>query len=183
MRKINPDLIKFLRESGFHVGDSICYLVSLYLGYEVSYVPEGLKQKLHILNIVKFDKTLKSLDWKISLFENLDMGLDWVKDEYLILFEPFQKHNKYKRECVNRMQALLLEFPELHKDLILEATQLYIMSCQQERRQAKFVSNPHYFIQKGKGTDKTNPILTFVDLAKDRKFINKERVSKSITMK
>lgn len=180
--KINPELVKILKNNQLNISDVITYLLSLYYGYEPTYIPDGLKVKIHPLGIVKFNSKNSIYEWNIPLFENQVTGLDWVKEEYLAIFSPFDKHNKFKRECVTRMQVLLMEHPQLHKELILEATQLYVDTCLKEGRQSKYVSQPHYFIEKGKGKDKVNAILTYVDLVLEEKLKNSGRNSPSIRM-
>lgn len=180
---INQNLIELLKNNSINVSDSVSYLLSLYFGYEPSYIPELLKKKINTLNIVSYNSTSFTYTWQTPLFANPEEGLEWVVTEYLPIFKPFSKDNKFKRECVTRMSVLLLEFPDLTKDLILAGTKLYIGQCLQERRQAKFVSNPHYFIQKDKGVNKTNPILTYTDLVRENRTSNKGRSSESITMR
>ena len=180
--KINPDLIDLLQSNKLDTGDCVTYLLSLYFNFNVTYIPEGLKKRIHVLDIVTYNSQTTQYTWNVPLFENQVVNFEWIPKEYMKLFEPYRKHNKFKRECIARMQALLLDHPELHKGIILEATKLYIETCKRERRQAKYVTNPHYFIKKGRGVDTTHPILTYVDLLKESTTATQKRNSTSNTM-
>lgn len=182
-KKINPKIIEILEINSLNISDSVTYLLSLFYEYEPTFIPDSLKQKVNTLNIVTYDRANYIYLWHLPLFYEEEARLDWVITEYLPIFKPFNKDNKFKRECTTRMEAFLCEFPEVSKELVLQATELYVQTCLQERRLAKYVTNPHYFIQKDKGVNKTNPILTYVDLVKEDKKSFTGRQSPSITMK
>jgi len=182
-KPINLKLIELFQNNNLDTSDCVAYLLSLYFSCEPSYIPDSLKQKVNALSIVVYNRDTYSYTWLQPLFAEEEIRLDWVITEYLPLFKPFGKDNKFKRECTARMEALMYAHPDVSKELVLQATRLYIETCLHERRQAKYVSNPHYFIQKDKGVNMTNPILTYVDLVKENKLSSKGRQSPSITMK
>ena len=153
--KINPKILDALRECNISSDDGVPPLLSLYFGYKPSYYPSALLLKLNVAKIVEHTKT--GLQWNIPLFEGVETAFDWVITEYLAIFEIVGK-NKFKRESVTRMKKLFKENPDIRKEEILGATKMYILNVD-----PKYVRNPHYFIEKGLGGDKTQDILEWVD--------------------
>lgn len=180
---LNPEIIRIFREYKIREGDGVCYLLSLYYGYTPEYIPDTLKAKVNASGIVSIDPK-GGLTWRVGLFEGQTTAFDWVQTQYLALFKHYKKHTKFKRECVLRMKKLFAENPDIRKEEVIGGTALYIRSKISEGTPAKYVTNPHYFIEKGKGADRTQQILGWIDqyreAVKDASSI--ETLSKSITM-
>ena len=152
---INLKIKEILKEFGILPDDGIPILLSLYYGFTPSYIPQALILKMNLTKIVVQSKT--GLQWNIPLFEGVETAFEWVLTEYLQIFETVGK-NKFKRECVTRMKKLFRENPEIRKEEIIGATEMYINNTD-----PKYVRNPHYFIEKGSGGDKTQDILEWVE--------------------
>jgi len=65
--KINERILEILKEFNIYPPNGICYLISLYYGYEPTYIPEGLKIKINITGIIT--EKNKNLHWNIPLYE------------------------------------------------------------------------------------------------------------------
>lgn len=155
--KINEQIINILKDFNINPDDGIPYLLALHFNYNPEYIPDSLKQKINISKIVEQENT--GLKWNIALFEGstIDQAWDWVVNEYIALFAKIGK-GTHKREAVSRMKRLFANNPELRKDDVLGATEMYLYNTN-----AKFARLPHYFIEKGVGGNKTQDILEWID--------------------
>lgn len=152
--KINDNVLEILEEFKIRKDDGICYLLCLYYGYKPSYIPEDIVYKINASKIVENDGTA-GLKWNIPLFEGQTTVWDWVETEYVALFEKVGKAT-HKREAVSRMKKLFAKHPEIRKEEVLGATELYLYND-------NFPRFPHYFIEKGSGAEKTQDILDWID--------------------
>lgn len=155
--KINEKVIETLKRFGIKPDDGVPYLLSLHFGYNPEYVPDTLKQKVNVSKIVESEVT--GLKWNVALFEGstIDQPWDWVVTEYIALFARVGK-GTHKREATARMKRLFASHPEIRKEEILGATEMYLYNTE-----SKFVRLPHYFIEKGDGGNKTQDILDWID--------------------
>lgn len=155
--KINEDIIEMIQELNLNKDDVICYLITLYYGYNPSYIPDVLKIKLNTLKIYEVRKNI--LYWNIPLFKDQITAFDWVKTEYCDLFK---KHNPERagnvKESIIRLQKLFAKNPDIRKDDVINATKMYLLNTDY-----KFIRFPHYFIEKGIGTDKTYDLLEWIE--------------------
>lgn len=151
--KVNSRILETLSEFKIGAHDGLTYLLALYHDLVPSYIPLDIRQKISASRIVEFTNTGKQ--WNIPLFEEQQTAFDWVEKEYIPLFEPVGKATN-KREALTRMKQLFAKNPDIRKEEVLGATELYIFN-------EKFPRLPHYFIQKGSGADKTQDILDWID--------------------
>lgn len=153
----NQEVKNIIKDAGLNVEDTLTFLVALY--YKLS-PPTYLNNqefmaKVQLLRIVE-----PGPKWNIPLFQGQETNFDWVRSEYCTLFEDAGK-NKYVREATERMKDLFAKNPAIRKDEIIGATEIYL-----SQTDVRYVQFPHYFITKGKGVDKTQAILTWVDTYK-----------------
>lgn len=158
--KINKQIKEVLQEINIPYKEGVTYLLSLHFGTVPNYIPESISIPINIAKIVEVDSG--TLTWRIPLFEGQETAFGWVVDEYIELFRVAGK-NKFKRESVARMKRLFSSNPEIRKEEVLGATRLYLKSV----NDPKFVRYPHYFIEKGTGGNKTQDILTWIDLYRE----------------
>lgn len=157
MMEINEEIIEIFREFKILPGDGICYLLAVFYGYKPSYIPEDLVKKVHISGII-VEKD-KNIHWNIPLFEGQSTNFEWVATQYMSMFDqanPDRKGNA--RECIKRMKKLFSKHPEIRKDDVLGATEMYILNTD-----SKYIRTSHYFLEKGVGAAKTFDILEWVD--------------------
>ena len=152
--EINTEILTTLEEFKIRREDGIPYLLSLYFGFNPSYIPDDIKLKVNLSKIVEADKT--GFKWNIPLFEGQETAFEWVKTEYVELFKPYGKATNV-REATERMKRLFAKNPDIRKEEVLGATELYLLN------ENRFARLPHYFIEKGKGGEKTQDILDWID--------------------
>lgn len=152
--KINSEIQTTLMEAGIYAEDGIAYLLCRYFYVQSDVFPKELVDRVLALNIVNEDNA-----WRIPLFDNpgTDPKWDWVSEEYVSLFAPINKATN-KREATARMKRLFASNPDIRKDEVIGATEMYLFNTN-----SKFVRLPHYFIEKGVGNNKTSDILTWID--------------------
>ena len=153
--KINKKIYETLEEFNISSGNGILYLLSLYFNTGENSIPDIFKRKVLSTKIV--ENTDTGLKWNIPLFEGAEIAFAWVETEYIPLFEKAGK-DKYKREALVRIKKLFAENPEIRKDEIIGATEMYLLNTD-----PKFVRFPHYFIEKGRGGEKIQEILEWID--------------------
>lgn len=156
---INPDIVKALQELKINPKDGIVYLLGLKFGYEASYIPMSLISSINRTGIYTMDN-FNSLQWNIPLFDGEAVSAwDWVKTEYRNMFKQANTDKAGNgNDCVRRMKKLFSDYPEIRKEEVIGATQLYINNTD-----SNYIRLSHYFIEKGKGVEKTNDILTWID--------------------
>lgn len=154
---INDEILEILSEFKIQRDDGICYLISLFYSYKPNYIPDILKQKMNTTGIYTEDKG--SIKWNIPLFEGQQTAFDWVKTEYV---QMFKDANELKggnvREATTLLKQLFAKNPVIRKDDIIGATRMYLLNTD-----PKYIMFPHYFIQKGRGADKTETIQTWLE--------------------
>lgn len=170
--KLNEQIKEVLREYNISVDDALPYLFSLYYNFSPTYIPDLIKQKVNMTKIVA-NKT-GIITWNIPLFEvtgNIDNRWEWVENEYVSLFNPIGK-DKYKREALIRMKKLFAENPDIRKEEVIGATELYLYNTN-----PKYVRFPHFFLRKGRGVEETQDILEWVDKFR----LTQERVDRDVS--
>ena len=155
--KINEQILEIFSEFKIYPPDGICYLISLYYGYEPTYIPEDLKIKMNATGIIS--EKDGNLHWKIPLYDEQVTAFDWVKTEYVPLFKAANPERGGKvREATARMKKLFAANPEIRKEEVIGATKMYLNNTD-----FRYIRFPHYFIEKGKGADKIYDILDWID--------------------
>jgi hypothetical protein len=175
--KINEQILEIFSEFKIYPADGICYLIALFHGYEPTYIPEDLKIKINATGII--GEKNKNLHWNIPLYEEQVTAFDWVRTEYVPLFkEANSDRGGNVRESIARMKKLFAANPDIRKDDVIGATKMYLLNTE-----SKYIRNPHYFIQKGKGAEKTYDILDWIDKYKLTKEQQQGRTSHTNTLK
>lgn len=151
--KINSRILEIFKEFNIHKDDGLTFLLTLYYDLYPNYIPMDVSSKVYASRIVENGNT--GLQWNVPLFEEQQTAFDWVEKEYVALFESVGKATN-KREATTRMKQLFAKNPDIRKEEVLGATELYLFN-------EKYPRLPHYFIEKGKGVDKTQDILDWID--------------------
>lgn len=155
--KINENIKTILESFNINYEEAVPYLLSLYFGFNPEYIPDQLKQRVNISKIIEVENHV--LKWNIPLFEGetTDQKWEWVNTEYIELFAKIGK-GTHKREALTRMKRLFSQNPDIRKDEVIGATEMYLYNTD-----SKYARLPHYFIEKGTGGDKTQDILEWID--------------------
>lgn len=174
--EINNKILESLDSLGIKRDDGICYLLALHYGYEPSYIPVEIKAKINTLRIYEMNKGI--LSWRLPLFEGQEVAFGWVKTEYVELFREAnpQKGGKV-REATSRMKKLFAHNPDIRKEDVLGAVKMYIRNTD-----SNYIREPHYFIEKGVGVQKTQDILDWIEKYKLAQQQGKGRVDITNTM-
>lgn len=175
--EINIRILEIFEEVKIHKADGICYLLSLFYGYEPSYIPDYIKIKMNMTKI--YTNLDGNLHWNVPLFEGQTTAFDWVKTEYAPLFKEANPDRGGKiRESVARMKKLFAKNPDVRKEDVIGATKMYLFNTDYN-----YIRFPHYFIEKGVGADKTSDLLDWVEKYKLSQTIGEGRVTNRNTIK
>lgn len=167
--EINPEIYKHLKGNKIGEKEGLAYLLSVYFDVIPCYIPEVLIRLIYISKIIEPDKT--GVKWNIPLFQGQETKFEWVKTEYVKLFKDKNSDKGgHVREATARMKRLFIENPEYRKEDIIEATKLYLNSLNDVR----YIMLPHYFIEKGKGVEKTQEILTWLEKLEELREFNQQ---------
>jgi len=178
--EITEDIIIKLREFAISKDDGITYLLALYYGYNPSYIPESISSRMNRTGIYVKDETSNTLDWKVPLFDGQDTNFSWVSLEWIPLFENVNPKRKgIKKTAIARMKKFFANYPQYRQDDVMSATKMYLNNLQN----ADYLITSHYFIQKGKGIEKTEPLLEWCEKYDRVKQYDKIQRDKTNTMK
>ena len=178
--KINDEIIDRLEDADVPVNDGLSYLLSVYFDCVASTVTNTLIKKIHLTKILGLNKD-KELVWNTSLFQDREKELPWkwVIDEYREMFKRVnEKRAGPKKASVTRMKKFFSESPEVRKDEVLGATKLYIRNLTSPH----YITSAHYFISKGRGSDRVSGLEDWVDKYKGMMFKSAKTTDVSKTM-
>jgi len=174
---VNEQILEVFKEFKIFPSNGICYLIALYHGYDPTYIPDLLKQKVNATGIISVKD--KNIHWNIPLYENQVTAFEWVKTEYVAMFKAANSDKGGNvRESISRMKKLFAKNPDVRKDDVIGATRMYLLNTD-----VRFIRNPHYFIEKGVGVNKTSDILDWIDKYKLTKNQQVGRTSHTNTMR
>ncbi len=162
-RTINPRILEILKEMRINEQDGLAYLLILHYDLTPNFIPTQLVSVVQSTGIVEKALDGTGLKWKISLFAGEETAFGWVKTEYV---EIFKAKNSTKggriRECTKRLKKLFADDPAIRKDDVIGATKMYVNSTE-----AMYLMDPHYFIEKGVGANKTFTLSTWIEKYKE----------------
>lgn len=169
---INPKIKEILKEANIYYDDALCYLLAVYYGHRPTFIPDTLRLKVNATKIVERDNK-GEYKWNLPLYEGGETAFEWVKTEYVPLFKEVNSDRGGKvRESTSRMKKFFAENPKYRKEDVLEATKMYLFNTS-----PKYVMFPHYFIEKGKGLDKTYTLLDWLEKLEISKSLGEGRTS------
>lgn len=158
--KINPQIRAVLTEFNIPVEDGIAYLLSIFFNCRPSYTPQLLIQRMNVTNILGLDAN-REVIWHIPLFVDEDLQDRWL---WVIQWNAEFKRINSKRkgpdkDVVTRMKAFFADNPDVRKEEVIEATNMYFKSLSS----ADYLISSHYFISKGVGRDRTSALLGWIE--------------------
>ena len=176
--KINEKIIDILREFKIPIDDGICYLIAVHHGYEPSYIPGELKLKINQTKIVTPSAGNVGVNWTLPLYDGGVTAFDWVKTEYVPLFKEKNKDRAgHAPDATRRLKKLFAKDPSIRKEEVMQATKNYLASTD-----ADYIRFPHYFVEKGKGAEKTSDLLSWIESLREEKEYQQSRSSSATTM-
>lgn len=157
---INLEIKQILTAYNVPVNDGLSYLLAVYFDVKPSYTPTIIIERINRTGIVSFDDKTKSLQWNIPLFDEQFTNFEWVATQWITMFEKANKDRKGGvKECVSRMKKFFAANPDIRKDEVMGATEMYIKSV----LNVNYLITSHYFISKGAGADRTSTLLQWVE--------------------
>lgn len=157
---VNPEIKTTLIAFNIAVNDGLTYLFAVYFDTKPSYVPQIIIDKITRTGIVSLDERTKTLQWNMPLFEEQITNFEWVGTQWVPMFEKANKDRKGGvREATSRMKKFFALNPDIRKDEVMAATEMYIKSV----LNVNYLITSHYFISKGAGADKTSSLLQWVE--------------------
>lgn len=139
----NPKVIEKLKKNNIPVDDGRAFLLCKYLNIKASFFPEDLENKILSLGVYTIDYNTNKISWNFDLFGDSSEDFDWVK-EYVEMFGRVNKNRKGGLSTtVPKMKKLFLNNPNLTKEIILEATKIYLREAD-----PLFIMDSQYFLIK-----------------------------------
>ena len=159
--EINQQIRDLLDSFGINQEDGLSYLLSVYFECRPSYTPTILVQKINATNILGIGAS-RELVWNIPLFVSsveTDGKWDWVKLWNKSFGDINPKRRGTDKDCIIRMKKFFSENPEVRKEDVVNATQMYFSSLTDRQ----YLISSHYFIYKGVGRDKLSALAGWVE--------------------
>lgn len=177
---VNSAIDDILKEFGIPLRDGIPYLLILYHGYEPSYIPDSLVQKMNRTGIYKKDEETNTLEWRLPLFEEQLTQFAWVATEYMPLFSEVNPKRKGPlKATVSRMKKFFSSYPQYRKDDVIGATKMYINNLSSP----EYIMRSDYFIKKGVGVNASESLLQWCEDYERAKEHDERRQSVTNTMR
>jgi len=130
----NSEVRNLFTQHNISIHDGLSYLLCVHYGVSPSYIPAELERKILSTNILTKDYSNDTIKWNIPLFEETEVGFEWV-GEWMDLFKSVNPERRgTKADVIRRMKKFFVNNPSIRKDDVFEATKIYLLS----------VSNPIY---------------------------------------
>lgn len=156
--KINIEIKEVLKENKINKDDGLTFLLAVYFNLKPSFFNNGLAQSILAAGILVIDKH-STIQWNVPLFEGQNTAFEWVTD-WMESFKSINKDRKgAKATCINRMKKFFAENPDVRKDEIISATNMYFRSVDNP----KYLKTSHKFIMEGVGLTKHSELGVWID--------------------
>jgi len=160
--EFNEDVLEILQDFRVEIDEGLLYLLSIYHDLKSDVFPEGLKNAMSTTGIVQKGCGGK-YDWKLPLFKGQEVAFDWVETQYCELFKMQNTDRGGNvKESTSRMKIYFSKNPEVRKEEVLGAVRMYLTGIN-----PSYMSNPHYFIKKGKGADAVHLLEDWIQKYRD----------------
>ena len=166
--KLNKELMEELEH--LKLKEGIFYLLDIMFGLNL-YKNAQVIGAMNMNKLITYDIKEDRIKFKHKVFAEEREKLPefaWVKDWAKKFFLINKERKANYAECQRRMAELFREYPYLTKEIIYEARDRYFQTIED----VQFLRKPERFIREGLKSDKSYPIMTFVEL-----IVEKENVS------
>lgn len=161
--EINPEIRTIFYSKGIPIQDGVAYLLCLHYGLSPSYIPEELSRKILATNIVTKDYSSDTIKWNISLFEEQEIGFEWISDWMDLFKEKNPERRGTKADVLKRMKKFFVNNPSVRKEEIFSATKSYLNSVSEPI----YVKKSHKFIYEIDGSSMLKDYLDNLNRAKE----------------
>lgn len=146
--KFNSEVKGLLERNSISLHDGISYLLCLHYGTEPSFMPEGLERKVLATGIVSKDYVSNTIKWNHPLFEETEVGFEWIK-EWMDLFKGVNPDRRGTKSFVlKRMKKFFVNNPTVRKEEVINATKAYFSTV----NNSKYCKKSHKFIYEADGS-------------------------------
>lgn len=143
MLNFNSEIKNLLKEKNISINDGMAYLICIHYGLIPSFIPLETTRKVLALNIITKDYSTETVKWLIPLFEESEIGFEWIKD-YMQLFKTVNSERiGVKADVLRRMKKFFGNNPSVRKEEVLNATKLYLSKLENPiycKKSHKFIS-------------------------------------------
>lgn len=153
---VNPEIEKILIQYNIPVKKGILYLLGIYHNLidspENDPFEESVGKQVNLTKIVIRDTEIPgSVVWNVPLYENIplmDKNWEWV-------WEWRERFGKLRadaignrKDCLAKMKKFFANNPEVRKEDIIKATDMYLAPFHAGRQQVTYLQRADYFISK-----------------------------------
>lgn len=123
----NSEVRSLFIQHNISIPDGLSYLLCVHYGVTPSYIPSELERKILSTNIITKDYSTDTIKWNISLFEETEIGFEWIGD-WMDLFKAVNPERRgVKADVIRRMKKFFVNNPSIRKDDVFEATKIYLL--------------------------------------------------------
>lgn len=160
---INPEIRQIFTEKAIPIHDGVAYLLCLHYGVTPSFIPEELQRRVLATNILTKDYSDDTIKWNLSLFEEQEIGFEWISD-WMDLFKAKNPERRgVKADVLRRMKKFFVNNPSIRKDEIFKATENYLNSVSEPI----YIKKSHKFIYEQDGTSMLKDYLEGLSRAEE----------------
>lgn len=122
----NSEIKEIFNSNSISLHDGLSYLLCLYYGTDPSFIPKELERKVLATNIVTKDYSNDEVKWNKSLFEETEIGFEWI-GEWMDLFKDKNPERRgIKADVLKRMKKFFVNNPSIRREQVFDATQMYL---------------------------------------------------------
>jgi hypothetical protein len=163
--KFNQNIIDKISPSILDSG--LLYLLGIRFNLNTDIIPDRIKRKINMLEIVERDLNTNTIFWIIPLFSGEERAWDWV-NEYRELFRSIRKDaGGTTFSCTRRMQKFFQKHPSLRSKEVLEAAKIYLEPFQKGIQNPQYLQKADYFIYKGVGINISSRLEEYLEIHKE----------------
>lgn len=169
--KINSKLKSLLAEFNIPYEDGLAYLLCVYYKLNPSYIPDVLIKKILFSKVFEIQAN-GDIVWHIPLYEGHEIGkFEWVKEFRALFAKANKTRSGTLSTCVNRMKTFFAENPDIRKEEVMGATELYLKNVSSP----EYVMKSHKFIFDGAGVNRNSTLELWVEIYRERNLLTGEK--------
>lgn len=171
--QINKDVINILKANKITTDTGLLYLLGLHFKLDTAVIPDDIKAQIHAANVVNRDYKSETIEWNVSLFEGQETAFSWV-DEWRAGFKQRNADRAgNKKFCVKRMKDFFAANPEVRKEDVIEATEMYFLSVKDNQ----YLKSADKFIAEGNAAVKKSMLEQYLEKVFEERKTNTINVS------
>lgn len=154
---INPEIEKILSNFNIPVKKGILYLLGIFHNLidspENDPFEESVGKQINLTKIVIRDsETPGNVIWNVPLYDGqtsyMDRSWEWVQAWRELFGKLRSDAIGSKQDCLKKMKKYFAEHPEVRKDDVLLATEMYLTDFRLGKQNVQYLQRADYFISK-----------------------------------